>query len=37
VISTPDTLYFGFGFEGISSASSRNDVMGRAIDYLLGP
>jgi Zinc carboxypeptidase len=37
VVSTPDTLYFGFGFEGISDAATRNDVMGRSIDYLLGP
>jgi Zinc carboxypeptidase len=33
--ATDDTLYFGFGFEGISGASTRSDVMGRAIDYLL--
>jgi hypothetical protein len=31
------TIYFGFGFEGITSASQRNEIMGRAIDYLLAP
>jgi hypothetical protein len=25
----------GFGFEGITGASTRNQIMGRAIDYLL--
>ena len=35
VVATPDTLYFGFGFEGISSAAERNAVMGRAMDHLL--
>jgi hypothetical protein len=34
-VATDDTLYFGFGFEGISGASTRSAVMGRAIDYLL--
>jgi hypothetical protein len=37
VVATEDTLYFGFGFEGITGASTRNVVMGRALDYLLGP
>ncbi|HYY76435.1 MAG TPA: M14 family zinc carboxypeptidase [Gaiellaceae bacterium] len=37
VMSTPDSLFFGFGFEGIADASVRNEVMGRSIDYLLGP
>ena len=31
------SVYLGFGFEGITSASQRNDIMGRAIDYLLAP
>ena len=31
------TLYFGFGFEGVTSAEKRNELMGRAIDYLLVP
>jgi hypothetical protein len=34
-VGTPDTLYMGFGFEGISDAATRNQVMDRAIDYLL--
>ena len=34
--TTADTIYFGFGFEGITDAADRNEVMGRAIDYLLG-
>ena len=29
------TVYFGFGFEGVTSADQRNALMGRAIDYLL--
>jgi hypothetical protein len=37
VVATEDTLYFGFGLEGITGASTRNVVMGRALDYLLGP
>jgi hypothetical protein len=37
VMSTPDSLFFGFGFEGIADASVRNTVMGRSMDYLLGP
>jgi len=31
------TLYFGFGFEGITSQAERNEVMGRAMDFLLAP
>jgi Zinc carboxypeptidase/Immune inhibitor A-like, MAM domain len=31
------TLYFGFGFEGITTQAERNDVMGRALTYLLAP
>jgi len=34
-ISTPDSLLFGFGFEGISSQSSRNAVMRRVLQHLL--
>ena len=37
ITATADTLFFGFGFEGISDAATRNDVMGRSLDYLLGP
>jgi hypothetical protein len=36
VTSTDDSLYFGFGFEGISGAEVREDVMGRSMGYLLG-
>ncbi len=36
VTSTDDTLYFGFGFEGISGAESRAAVMDRSISFLLG-
>jgi len=31
------SVYFGFGFEGITSADQRNAVMGRTIDSLLAP
>jgi hypothetical protein len=34
-ISTPDSIYFGFGFEGIATADARNAVMGRVMTYLL--
>jgi hypothetical protein len=32
---TEDTIYFGFGFEGIVGAESRAAVMRRTLDYLL--
>jgi hypothetical protein len=35
VVATDDTLYFGFGFEGIGGAVTRNAVMRNAMDYLL--
>jgi hypothetical protein len=35
VVSTVDSLYFGFGFEGIAPEASRDAVMGRAMDFLL--
>jgi murein tripeptide amidase MpaA len=35
-VSTDDTLYFGFGFEGIQTAAERNEVMARSTGYLLG-
>ena len=35
-VATADTIYMGFGFEGITDAANRNEIMGRAIDYLLG-
>jgi hypothetical protein len=34
-VATPDTLYLGFGLEGITGADNRNQVMDHAIDYLL--
>jgi hypothetical protein len=34
-VATPDTLYTGFGVEGITGAGTRNQVMDRAIDYFL--
>jgi len=35
VVRAADTLYMGFGFEGIAGAPTRNQVMDRAVDYLL--
>jgi hypothetical protein len=35
VVGTPDTVYMGHGFEGITGAAKRNEIMGRAIGYLL--
>ncbi|HEX6207403.1 MAG TPA: M14 family zinc carboxypeptidase [Actinomycetota bacterium] len=37
VAATADTLFFGFGFEGITGASSRAAVMEKSMGYLLGP
>src|SRR4029450_9065503 len=34
-ITTPDAIYLGFGFEGITDAAKRNAVMGRVLSYLL--
>ena len=34
-ITTDDSLYFGFGLEGIATPAARNAVMGSAITYLL--
>ncbi len=34
-ISTPDSLLFGFGFEGIATQTERNAVMRRAMRHLL--
>lgn len=36
IVSTEDTLLFGFGFEGIESGDERNEVMGRSMEFLLG-
>jgi hypothetical protein len=35
VVATPDTLYMGFGLEGIATPEARNTVMSRSMDYLL--
>jgi len=35
VIATPDTLYMGFGLEGITDTATRATVMGRAMNYPL--
>jgi Immune inhibitor A-like, MAM domain len=34
-ISTPDSLLFGFGFEGIATPGERDAVMGRTLGHLL--
>ena len=34
-ISTPQSLLFGFGLEGVSTEAERNAVIGRALDSLL--
>jgi len=31
------TLYFGFGFENVDGDLARNEMMDRALDYLIGP
>ncbi|XVV07052.1 hypothetical protein ACQPW3_17385 [Actinosynnema sp. CA-248983] len=36
VVATADTLCFGFGFEGISDAATRSQVLDRVLDHLLG-
>jgi hypothetical protein len=36
VVSTDDSLFFGFGFEGVTSTAQRNELMGRSVNYLLG-
>jgi hypothetical protein len=36
IVQTADTLYFGFGVEGITGAAARADVMDRALGYLSG-
>jgi hypothetical protein len=35
VAATANTLYFGFGFEGITGADTRAEVMERSLSYLL--
>ena len=34
-ITTPNSLLLGFGFEGVSTAAERTEVMGSALDHLL--
>ena len=34
-ITTPWSIYTGFGIEGISTPASRNAVVGKAVNYLL--
>jgi Zinc carboxypeptidase/Immune inhibitor A peptidase M6 len=34
-ISTPSSIYLGFGIEGIATPAARNTVIGRAVGYLL--
>ena len=36
IVATEDTLYFGFGFEGISTQEERNEVMARSLQHLWG-
>ena len=31
------TLYFGFGFENVDGTDAQNELMDRALDYLIGP
>jgi hypothetical protein len=35
-VTTPDTVLHGFGFEGISTAEERNEIMRRTLEFLLG-
>src|SRR4029453_7688562 len=35
IIATPDTLYMGFGFEGITDAAPRNDDRAQARNFIL--
>jgi hypothetical protein len=34
VVATPVSLWMGFGFEGITDAATRADVLQRALGYL---
>ena len=36
-ITTEDSLLLGFGLEAVTGADARAEVMGRAMDYFLGP
>jgi hypothetical protein len=35
VVSTPDSIYMGFGFEGIATPEARTAVMRNSMEYLL--
>lgn len=35
VVTTPDTVYMGHGFEGITGSATRNQIMERVVGYLL--
>ena len=37
VITTEDTIYLGFGLEGVNGPATRATVMDRSMDYLLRP
>jgi hypothetical protein len=34
IIAGPDSLLWGFGLEGVTDEARRDELMGRAIDYL---
>jgi hypothetical protein len=34
-VGTPDTVYMGFGFEGIGPTATRTEIMDRVVTYLL--
>jgi hypothetical protein len=34
-VGTDDTVYMGFGVEGITNEATRNAIMDRVLDYLL--
>ncbi len=36
VVSTDDSLFFGFGFEGVTSTAQRNELLDRSMNYLFG-
>jgi hypothetical protein len=35
VVDTGDTIYMGFGLEGITGVDTRKTVLGNAMSYLL--
>ena len=35
IITTNDTIYFGFGIEDVDGSSDRKDLIGRSVEYLL--